>query len=136
MSTKIPPQFSDYGLTFWLSSQIESTIALWGASTSAIGKAIVQAFKAWCDRKKRACENSDAEGGRGSGRQPQGAAGPRFGGITVTFARHQSTHTIPSPGTVAGEGGDGMAFGGDGEAPFTGPTCTTTTTISASPRED
>lgn len=36
MSRLIPPQFDTYGVTFWISSQLEPTVALIGASMPAL----------------------------------------------------------------------------------------------------
>lgn len=43
MSNLIPPQFDTYGVTFWIPSQVEPTVALIGASMPALRHAFTAA---------------------------------------------------------------------------------------------
>lgn len=44
MSRLIPPQFDTYGVTFWIPSQVEPTVALIGASVPALRHAFTAAL--------------------------------------------------------------------------------------------
>lgn len=41
MSQRVPPQFDEYGTTFWIPSQVEPSVALIGTSLPAIRQFIV-----------------------------------------------------------------------------------------------
>ncbi|KAF4625680.1 hypothetical protein G7Y89_g12484 [Cudoniella acicularis] len=45
MSRVVPPQFDEYGYTFWIPSQVEPTVALIGSSLPAMGQVVVKASK-------------------------------------------------------------------------------------------
>ena len=43
MSLLVPPQFDTYGVTFWIPSQVEPTVALIGTSLPAMQQSLVSA---------------------------------------------------------------------------------------------
>ena len=45
LSRITPPQFDDYGHTFWIPSQVEATVALIGTSLPALRPLLAQGFK-------------------------------------------------------------------------------------------
>ncbi|KAM7186168.1 hypothetical protein V8F20_011506 [Naviculisporaceae sp. PSN 640] len=155
MSSQVPPQFDQYGLTFWIPSQVEPSIALIGASIPNIRQSIVDTWKS-CFPGKRQSLPTDEELERedellfdriaaansrrceGQGRPATAPNNPDktdLGGIKFTYTRYQTTHHIESSESIISEEvRNGMSGIELTPYPYTGTICTTKTVISSTPR--
>lgn len=66
MSRLIPPQFDTYGVTFWIPSQVEPTVALIGASMPALRHAftaaVPQLSRIWTSLRSGSTKNTEQYG--------------------------------------------------------------------------